>query len=986
MTALCLCLLYVSAQHGVRQVASAQTGYHFGYNKIQYEDFDWSLMQTEHFDIYYYPEMLELAEKGAFFAEEAYSELQNKFNFSLNHRVPLIFYSSNLHFKQTNLTPGFIPDNIGGFFEFMKGRVVIPANGNLHRFRRVVRHEMVHVFMYNKVNRVMSDHRRPRGRMLPLWFTEGIAEYWSGRPDHQHEMVMRDALYTNQFVPMDGLFRIYGTFVMYKEGEAICRFIAETYGEEKLLQIIDDSWISPSFDQVLSKTMQEPFPVISKRFDVWLKSQYYPELSDIQIPSIVAGGLSTKGFNAKPAFFQKSNGERHVYFVGNHGGFSNVFKIQIDESYRPMGDAEVVVRGGRNPEFEAFHLFESRLSISNDGQLAFVTQSGGKDVIHVFDLESDTKTATYRFKNLIAVYSPTWSPDGSKIAFASIGDAGYSDLYIYHIEDQQLQRLMADPYDDRDPSWSPDGGQIAFISDRSSFGKGGSYNVFTYGTADGTIRYVTHGERVDFAPSWSPDGDWLIFSSSIPDSTGRFSAQDIWVTDMSYEMGVRPALASSSNSIPGDVVNSAPAWRSLRRITQVAAGTFDPIWTTDNRIVFTSIEALRFSIRQLPNADSLVSTPRFEEFTDLTFAESGNWTYGTIKLGEGAHEGEFKRKFRLDIAQGAISQSPVLGTTGGVVLAFSDIMGNDRIFLTLFNTGQLQGRFLKDLSMQLSRVQLHKRANISYGIYRYAGIRYDLSDPDAPIGLPRFYETNYGGFGGVSYPISKFRRVEFVTTLNWSRKQIQTAEIDREALLLSNAVSLVHDNSLYWINGPIAGWRARGMVAYTTDVLYSNVSYYSLLGDIRFYTRITQAITWASRFMVGFNQGREARLWVMGGSWDIRGVGLFDVRGKKIWFTSQELRFPLVPAPAIHAPILEVFGISYLGGAIFADVAHAWNTGYSHRQPEIYAGETIGALGAGLRLNLFGAFVLRWDIGYRYRESFRFYDKTFSQFFFGYNF
>jgi len=138
--------------------------------------------------------------------------------------------------------------------------------------------------------------------------------------------------------------------------------------------------------------------------------------------------------------------------------------------------------------------------------------------------------------------------------------------------------------------------------------------------------------------------------------------------------------------------------------------------------------------------------------------------------------------------------------------------------------------------------------------------------------------------------------------------------------------------------------------------------------------------------MVGFNQGREARLWVMGGSWDIRGVGLFDVRGKKIWFTSQELRFPLVPAPAIHAPILEVFGISYLGGAIFADVAHAWNTGYSDRQPEIYAGETIGALGAGLRLNLFGAFVLRWDIGYRYRESFRFYDKTFSQFFFGYNF
>ena len=131
-------------------------------------------MKTEHFEIYYYPEMQELAEHGAFFAEEAYRDLEHKFNFSLNRRVPLIFYSSNLHFKQTNVTPGFIPDGVGGFYEWLKGRVVIPANGNLHRFRRVVRHEMVHVFTFNKVIRVMRDHRRTTERFLPLWLTEGL--------------------------------------------------------------------------------------------------------------------------------------------------------------------------------------------------------------------------------------------------------------------------------------------------------------------------------------------------------------------------------------------------------------------------------------------------------------------------------------------------------------------------------------------------------------------------------------------------------------------------------------------------------------------------------------------------------------------------------------------------------------------------------------------------------------------------------------------
>ena len=152
--------------------AYAQYGFHFGRNKIQYHNFDWHVLKTEHFDIYFYPEMQTLAEHGAAFAEEAYQELENKFTFSLNHRTPIIFYSSNLHFKQTNITSGFIPDGVGGFFEFLKGRVVIPANGNLHRFRRVIRHELVHVFTYSRVLRVMRDHRCgfPKG-----WPSTGLA-------------------------------------------------------------------------------------------------------------------------------------------------------------------------------------------------------------------------------------------------------------------------------------------------------------------------------------------------------------------------------------------------------------------------------------------------------------------------------------------------------------------------------------------------------------------------------------------------------------------------------------------------------------------------------------------------------------------------------------------------------------------------------------------------------------------------------------------
>ncbi|MDX1531242.1 MAG: hypothetical protein R3362_06925, partial [Rhodothermales bacterium] len=408
--------------------AAAQYHFYFGRNKVQYEDFDWHVLKTDHFDVYYYPEAQALAEHGAHFAEEAYEELQHRFSFSLNHRVPLIFYSSNLHFKQTNVTPGFIPDGVGGFFEFMKGRVVIPANGDLHRFRRVIRHELVHVFTYSKLARVMRDHRRPFQMVPPLWFTEGLAEYWSGEPDYQHEMVMRDAVASNYFVPLENLDRIAGSYVMYKEGEALCRFIAETYGDEKLLLLIENFWRDLDFREVMEHVLREDFLTTSDRWTEWVRAQYLPDLEDADIPSLMAEPVAVGGFNGKPVYFRHPDGRRLVLYVANRDGYANVFAVEVDAEGRPQTEPRVLVRGERGPRFEAFHLFESQMDVSDVGKLAFVTKSGGTDVVHVYDLLADAVVATYRFDGLTAVYSPEWDPTGTTLAFTGIPESGYADL------------------------------------------------------------------------------------------------------------------------------------------------------------------------------------------------------------------------------------------------------------------------------------------------------------------------------------------------------------------------------------------------------------------------------------------------------------------------------------------------------------------------------------------------------------------------------
>src|SRR5690606_14869831 len=156
------------------QVSNAQF-YYFGRNKVQYEDFDWKILRTEHFNIYFYGEMEKIAEIGAGYAEEVYDELKVKMNNVVTRKIPLIFYNTSNHFQQTNTVPGFIPEGVGGFFEFLKGRVVIPSTGSLSDFRHVIRHELVHVFMTNKIFRVLRDHRETTDRMPPLWFVEGLA-------------------------------------------------------------------------------------------------------------------------------------------------------------------------------------------------------------------------------------------------------------------------------------------------------------------------------------------------------------------------------------------------------------------------------------------------------------------------------------------------------------------------------------------------------------------------------------------------------------------------------------------------------------------------------------------------------------------------------------------------------------------------------------------------------------------------------------------
>jgi hypothetical protein len=434
----------------------------------------------------------------------------------------------------------------------------------------------------------------------------------------------------------------------------------------------------------------------------------------------------------------------------------------------------------------------------------------------------------------------------------------------------------------------------------------------------------------------------------------------------------------------------APEVPVARRVLPVTAAASDPVWTADDALVFGSFEHYRFTVRALTDLNErLGQAPPVPTVAPVAGPVEARWAFPrysapTDTSGRGT---PYRRRYALDFAQGGVSQSPLYGTTGSAQILFSDLLGDDLWYLSVYQTGNQEGggSILRNLNASVTRIQQGRRALIGYGLFRTAGLRYDLQDPDASSVYPLIEEETYGGVGLVSYPISMFKRVETSGSLAYSDKQSLRGG-RRKAVLYAQTLGLVHDNALYGWNGPIDGTRAGLTLGYTTDVHLSNVSYWTAIADVRRYWRLGRDVTFAQWGTVRLNVGKEARYNLLGGAWDLRGLPFLGVRGAKMWHTSHELRFPILNAPSAYVPLLAPFGIANLRGALFADAAHAWNRGYRDAEEGLRTGVTWSALGAGLRLNLFGAIVLRYDVGYTYRDGARTEAGLFRKFFFGYDF
>ncbi|MFZ1684760.1 MAG: hypothetical protein WAU88_11625, partial [Candidatus Zixiibacteriota bacterium] len=316
--------------------APVSAQFYFGKNKVQYTKFDWQVMTTEHFRIYFYQEEKEVARIAADVAEKSYHELAARFNHEVRRKVPLIIYSSPSYFSQTNVIPGILPESVGGFTEFMKGRVVLPFHGSYHDFVHVLRHELVHVFQLSRLEEATSHMLSQKIAYPPLWFTEGQAEFWSKDWDTEADMIVKDMVISGRLLSISDFYQVEGSFFMYKLGESVCSFIDSTYGSEKIAQMYDNWGKGRTFEDIVKITLGDDLNELSRKWEYALKRKYFPEIQQLGLPNMAAKQISFEGFSVKGVPITWKDGDSlktWIVYKANRRGYTGIYMKELNDRH-----------------------------------------------------------------------------------------------------------------------------------------------------------------------------------------------------------------------------------------------------------------------------------------------------------------------------------------------------------------------------------------------------------------------------------------------------------------------------------------------------------------------------------------------------------------------------------------------------------------------------------------------------------------------------
>lgn len=882
---------------------------YFGQNKVQYTTFDFQVLQTDHFDVYFYKSERTAALDAARMAERSYARLSRVLAHRFTERKTIILYSSPTDFAQTNTMD--VGEGTQGVTDFFRQRNVIFLQGAMAETEHVLTHEMVHQFQFD----VFSQGKAGANVALfaavapPLWFMEGMAEYLSlGPTNPETAMWLRDAVLENRLPTIEQLTfdpRIFP----YRFGHALFSYIGQRWGDEAVGAILQGA-TRAGIDGAIRRTLGLTTQQLSQQWRDAVFQDYLPDVGE----RVSASQIGQAALNQA-----RSGGSLHIAPAISPDGsliayFSDRDGFSVDMFLADAATGRVrrrLLKPTWSSNYETFRFLNSQGAFSRDGRLLALTGRRGKfDDIIILEAERNRTIRRIPIK-LNGATTPSWSPDGTKLVFTGY-DGGWSDLFIVNADGTGLRRLTNDPYADLHPAWSPDGKMIAFTTDR---GPGtdfktldfGNYRIALMDVESGALRVLDdmdHGKNIN--PVWSPEGESLAFVSDrdgvsdiflyelqedrvyqltdfLTGSAGFTPLSPVlsWASTadrlafMYYQKGAydvyvldnprRLKRAPWAPSTPADSTRRAPQVVTRAPVdttTQPGVGAGGTIYR--GRDGFRRADELpRPAVDSTLPRPEPVSIARLLDSATLALPDTSEFTFRP-----------YSRRYSPDFVArpqiGYVRDNFGNGLFGSTAISLSDVLGNTQMNFAIAINGRIEEGFF-----QAGYTDLSKRTSWAIGATQ---IPYFFAEPSTvhQEGSTTVYTSNSRRLvqrflsASAWRPFNRFQRVELDVKAGHidddlvslverygpaGAEQPETRTTSQGGVFFAlPTVALVYDNTIFGYTGPYLGTRYR----LSAGLSMGGWKYAQLLADFRRYIKIKGPVNLAVRGLYYGRHGRDA--------------------------------------------------------------------------------------------------------------------------------
>jgi hypothetical protein len=889
-------------------LATAQTGYipYYGKNQIRYDNFEWHTYTTEHFEIYYYPEIEPHLERIAGYAESAYQHVSSELKHDLSMKLPLILFSTASEFWQQNVIPGAAQEGVGAFAEPGRYRILMPIDEPPDLLYRLIVHELTHQFQFDII---------PTGlirRNMPLWVFEGMSDYMTGYWRPLDIMTVRDAA-VSDIVPKMSEMEEYGGFsnprLIYNLGHAAFEFMESKWGKEGVRAYVfalRRSVIGGSDD-----AYQEAFQITpeewDQQFDRYLKERFKP-FRDKERPADYGRDLSPdprKGRYANMLSIEPSpSGDLIAGMTGNgrdreydivliSAKDGSVVRNLTDGFDQSMGFEYLATPGGRWNSVPW-------MSWSPQGdRLAYFVRTEKDRSLIVQNVVSKKIEVRVPLTTIDAPESPDFSPDGKLIAFSGMRGS-VADIFTIDLDSKQVTNLTNDAFAQYAPTWAPDGRSIVYLTRVSGNEK--LFRMDANGANKVQLTFGTHDE----GGAQFVDADTLVFASTAvnpaepidPEVAKNGQIYNIWTLDLKTN--------------------------ELKQFTDALAGIHTPVVLRDspvNRLAFVTYFKGEYGLHVLE---------RREEITKVASADFGSpgpivdfqapLTH-TLIADNKKKKGKFEKLFlegRPPVALGVTSGGDVFG---GTQVTFTDVLGDQQFSLLMASVSQYRTLSFTWLNMERRMqwaIQGYNQSQFYYG--QLEGLLYDpaysgLVDRDFAVAT----RTVQGGSAIAIYPFNRYRRIEMFggvsryqesyndPLLEYESQQYQQEQYGRSLFnngtMVPFGAAFVQETTIFREFGPLSGSTMR--LAYEVAPKIGNtLTRQTLDADARKYFRIGATGLFAVRARGFKSWGDNPDYTFFGGNSELRGYEYLEFLGQNAFFTNAELRFPLIDAMATPIGVL----------------------------------------------------------------------------------